>query len=115
MHQDDFVVLAPDGEIDDRQRAALSRTADRCLTSGRTRVLLLDLSAVDYFDEEAVAWLLGMWRDVTRRGASLVVAGAAPAVARKFARLGLQTLFGVYRDLSSARDALAIRAAESTP
>ncbi|HVK06732.1 MAG TPA: STAS domain-containing protein [Armatimonadaceae bacterium] len=107
MQQDEIaVVAAPVGEIDALRSQAMGRAANRYLAVARIRALLLDLSAADYLDEEAVAWLLGLWRDASRRGVRLAVAGARPVVAQKLTRLGLHTLLSVYEDVAAARSAL---------
>jgi len=98
-------LITASGELDyhtgPRLRAALE---DVPLESGG--VLLLDLSGVTYCDSTGVSVLAQAYRRAEATGATLALAGAAPAVFRLLAFTGLDRLFPSYDSVDAALSAL---------
>jgi anti-anti-sigma factor len=84
-------VIALAGEIDPGMVIALHRRIDRTLDAGASRVVL-DLGAVTVLGGQTVSMLCGALRRLTRRGATISIAGSPPHVQRVLERCAIDRL-----------------------
>ena len=93
------------GELDYHTGSQLRACLDGVpLASGA--VLVLDLSGITYCDSTGVAVLVHAYRLAEAAGATLALAGAAPAVFRLLSFTGLDRLFASYDSVEAALSAL---------
>jgi anti-sigma B factor antagonist len=99
-------LITATGELDyhtgPRLRACLD---DAPLESGA--VLVLDLSGITYCDSTGVSVLVHAYRRAEAAGATLALAGAAPAIFRLLSFTGLDRLFRSYDSVEVALHALS--------
>jgi anti-anti-sigma factor len=88
----DAQVIALAGEIDPGMVIALHRRIDRALDAGGTPHVVLDLGAVTVLGGETVSVFCGALRRLSRRGATITIAGGPPHVKRVLKRCAIDRL-----------------------
>ena len=98
--------LALHGDIDLNTAPQLVEEANRLIDTG-CRVLLLDLSGVEFCDSSGLSALVRLRNRLQPLGGRVSLAGPTPIVQRVLEVSGLTEIFGTYPTLDSARAAAA--------
>lgn len=100
-------LVTASGELDYHTGRQLRERLDEApLRSGA--VLILDLSGITYCDSTGVSVLVHAYRRTEAAGATLALAGAAPAIFRLLSFTGLDRLFRSYDSVETARHDLSV-------
>ncbi|MEZ4448407.1 MAG: STAS domain-containing protein [Nannocystaceae bacterium] len=91
------------GHVDARRAAEMTEQLLMSVTTLQARVVILDLTGVEYLDTTTANHLLGILRAVPLLGAESMLAGIHPSVAQTIVELGI--------DLSSVRTLRNLRSA----
>ncbi|MBB2908783.1 anti-sigma B factor antagonist [Streptosporangium becharense] len=88
--------MAVVGEIDLYTAPRLQAEFARLLDEGRTTLVVLDMSAVEFCDSTGMNVLLSALKRLRERGGTLEVAGPRPAVRKILQVTGLDSVFVVH-------------------
>jgi len=94
-------VLSLKGEVD-VANAHQVRDAALKLVSEGVRLLVVDLSGIEYMDSAGLGVLVAIHKRLREQGGSLAVAGPQPRVGRLFEITGLSQVFAVREDAAAA-------------
>lgn len=97
------VVIAVSGEVDLHTGGILRRAVDSVLT-GHPRLIVLDLSAVDFFSSAGLSTLVDLHRVTDLRGITLRLVCECRAVLRPLTAVGLIELFSRCPTVEAALD-----------
>jgi len=103
---DDSAVLSLQGEVDVANSEQVKNAALSLLASGVKR-LVVDLSRTEYIDSAGLGILVGLLKRASESGFTLLMAGAQPRVARVFEITGLNRVFVMCADVTSALQGVA--------
>ncbi|MEO0513402.1 MAG: STAS domain-containing protein [Planctomycetota bacterium] len=93
-------VLSPEGDIDLNASPALREVVRGVLESGGAKVVVVDLSMVDYMDSSGVATLVDAMRSARKAGVRLWLSSLGPQVRSIFEIARLDRVF----DIASTAD-----------
>ncbi len=99
-------VLSLQGEVDVANSEQFKNAALSLLASGVKR-LVVDLSRTDYIDSAGLGILVGLLKRVNESELTLFVTGAQPRVQRVFEITGLNQVFAMRADVTSALQEVA--------
>jgi len=106
------VVVAAVGDLD----IVTSPQLDSCLTEARRggASVILDLSAVDFMDTSSLAVIVGHWKKLTARGATLALAGARYRYTKTLWITGLADRLPMFETVPEAVASIAAEAGPGT-
>src|SRR5262245_27115901 len=81
--------------------AEFSSTIEKLLAAGK-REILIDLSPVTYVDSATIGCLMDLYRQISRSGGHLKLAGVQKRVETMLTMTGAQNFIEIYPDESSA-------------
>lgn len=100
----DIVVWPLAGRLDALAAPQVQKEAQRYIEAG-ARLLLIDLSAVDFLSSSGLRSLLLVRKELMTLGGELRLAGAQPHVEEVFALTGFDQVFAIHATLEEARAA----------
>ena len=94
-------MLALSGEVDVSNTPQVREAGLKLLSDG-ARKLVVDLSGIEYMDSAGLGTLVGLQKRLREVGGAMVIAGPQPRVRRLFDITGLDQIFAVCEDVSTA-------------
>lgn len=107
-------VFALEGEIDFHYAPVLRTLLQGKIKQG-TRSLILDLTRVDYIDSSGMAAIIEYFRDTTKMGGVLCLAGMNPSLVSLFQVVGLSGAIPAFEAVPDAAAALKSGTVQPSP
>lgn len=112
LYDDGVALLVLDGELDLSVSAQLEAAGATVLADG-LRLVVLDLSGLDFCDSSGLGALLRVSRAVTTSGGTCLVAGARGPVARLLTLTSMEQVLTLVNEVQAALLALRRAAADA--
>jgi len=94
-------VVTVAGRVDSSNYDQLDKQLEDLMSAGR-HSLVMEMSGVEYISSAGLRALVGAYRTCRRHGGTLVISNPSKRVAEVLDLAGLDTLFQVYGDTTSA-------------
>lgn len=105
--EDEVPVIKLEGEVDVYTAPQLKQQMIALLESG-TRQMIVDLTAVEYFDSTALGVLIGGLKRMRERDGNLSLICPSPRIRRVFEITGLDKIFDIYSTSEEAKSDMEV-------
>lgn len=80
------------GELDHHTAAAMREAIDEAIELNMPSLLVLDFGGISFMDSSGIGLVMGRYRNLAKRGASLHISGASPQIYKVMRLAGLERL-----------------------
>lgn len=93
----DKLIVSLDGEIDHHSAAEIREGLDKMIAVSRPKVMVLELSGIDFMDSSGLGLVLGRYRRLNEMGSQMVIKNPGARTEKIFAMAGVDKLIKIIR------------------
>lgn len=93
----DKLIVSLDGEIDHHSAAEIREGLDKMIAVSRPKVMVLELSGIDFMDSSGLGLVLGRYRRLNEIGSQMVIKNPGARTEKILAMAGVDKLIKIIR------------------
>ena len=93
----DKLIVSLDGEIDHHSAAEIREWLDKMIAVSRPKVMVLELSGIDFMDSSGLGLVLGRYRRLNEMGSQMVIKNPGARTEKILAMAGVDKLIKIIR------------------
>lgn len=93
----DKLIVSLDGEIDHHSAAEIREGLDKMIAVSRPKVMVLELSGIDFMDSSGLGLVLGRYRRLNEMGSQMVIKNPGARTEKILAMAGVDKLIKIIR------------------
>ncbi len=93
----DKLIVSLDGEIDHHSAAEIREGIDKMIAVSRPKVMVLELSGIDFMDSSGLGLVLGRYRRLNEMGSQMVIKNPGARTEKILAMAGVDKLIKIIR------------------
>ena len=93
----DKLIVSLDGEIDHHSAAEIREGLDKMIAVSRPKVMVLELSGIDFMDSSGLGLVLGRYRRLNEMGSQVVIKNPGARTEKILAMAGVDKLIKIIR------------------
>lgn len=93
----DKLIVSLDGEIDHHSAAEIREELDKMIAVSRPKVMVLELSGIDFMDSSGLGLVLGRYRRLNEMGSQMVIKNPGARTEKILAMAGVDKLIKIIR------------------
>lgn len=91
------LIVSLDGEIDHHSAAEIREGLDKMIAVSRPKVMVLELSGIDFMDSSGLGLVLGRYRRLNEMGSQMVIKNPGARTEKILAMAGVDKLIKIIR------------------
>ena len=93
----DKLIVSLDGEIDHHSAAEIREGLDKMIAVNRPKIMVLELSGIDFMDSSGLGLVLGRYRRLNEMGSQMVIKNPGARTKKILAMAGVDKLIKIIR------------------
>ena len=93
----DKLIVSLDGEIDHHSAAEIREELDKMIAVNRPKIMVLELSGIDFMDSSGLGLVLGRYRRLNEIGSQMVIKNPGARTEKILAMAGVDKLIKIIR------------------
>lgn len=93
----DKLIVSLDGEIDHHSAAEIREGLDKMIAVNRPKIMVLELSGIDFMDSSGLGLVLGRYRRLNEMGSQMVIKNPGARTEKILAMAGVDKLIKIIR------------------
>ena len=93
----DKLIVSLDGEIDHHSAAEIREELDKMIAVNRPKIMVLELSGIDFMDSSGLGLVLGRYRRLNEMGSQMVIKNPGARTEKILAMAGVDKLIKIIR------------------
>lgn len=93
----DKLIVSLDGEIDHHSATEIREGLDKMIAVSRPKVMVLELSGIDFMDSSGLGLVLGRYRRLNEMGSQMVIKNPGARTEKILAMAGVDKLIKIIR------------------